>query len=187
MRYFLFFIGILLMASLAWVLLPHDKLPYISFPKGAQHNTFGELPIVEMADDGDIYEVDGAEDDQCLKYAQDEKEKLFKESDKAVDEFLSKYKYTYLRKIMFKSKMWFERLDRRVNEKFLSEFYNECLEMKNECLHLEDLCPMQECKDEIKEACKKYQNRIPCFVQDGLVGGIFTCWSPQHGGGIGWE
>ena len=61
MRYFIFSIGILLVAGLAWVVLPHNKLPYISFPKGAQHNTFGELPIVEMADDGNFFEIDGEE------------------------------------------------------------------------------------------------------------------------------
>lgn len=34
----------------------------IILPKGAQHNTIGELPIVEMADDGNFYEKDGAEE-----------------------------------------------------------------------------------------------------------------------------
>ena len=52
MRYFLFSVSVLLMACLVWLVLPHSKLPYISFPKGAQHNTLGELPIVEMADGG---------------------------------------------------------------------------------------------------------------------------------------
>jgi len=30
-------------------------------PKGAQHNTIGELPFVEVMDDGDFYENDGDE------------------------------------------------------------------------------------------------------------------------------
>jgi len=37
------------------------SLPQITLPKLAQHNTFGELPIVEMADDGVFAEVNGAE------------------------------------------------------------------------------------------------------------------------------
>src|SRR3990167_8794501 len=37
------------------------KVPAIILPKGAQHNTFGELPIVEAMDDGDFYERDGDE------------------------------------------------------------------------------------------------------------------------------
>jgi len=39
-------------------------LPQIELPKFAQHNTFGELPIVEMMDDGAFAEVDGAEAEQ---------------------------------------------------------------------------------------------------------------------------
>jgi len=38
------------------------KLPSIKLPKDAHHNTIGELPIVEMADDGVFAEVDGAEE-----------------------------------------------------------------------------------------------------------------------------
>lgn len=38
------------------------KLPMISLPKGAQHNNFGELPVVEAWDDGDFYEKDGEEE-----------------------------------------------------------------------------------------------------------------------------
>ena len=67
---------ITLMIIVLWVsviiycVLPHDKLPPISLPKGAQHNTIGELPFVEVMDDGDFYEEDGAEDwshyDSCV-------------------------------------------------------------------------------------------------------------------------
>lgn len=52
---------IFVLSSVFWVILPHDKLPQILFPIGAQHNTLGELPIVEMADDGAFAEVDGKE------------------------------------------------------------------------------------------------------------------------------
>ena len=61
MRYFLFSIMVLFFAFILWVVLPHDRLPYISFPKGAQHNTFGELPIVETMDDGELFIEDGDE------------------------------------------------------------------------------------------------------------------------------
>lgn len=47
-----------------------NNLPSISLPKDAQHNTFGELPIVEVMDDGNFYEVDGQENwsyyDSCV-------------------------------------------------------------------------------------------------------------------------
>ncbi len=38
------------------------NLPMISLPKGMQHNTVGELPLVEVMDDGDFFEKDGDED-----------------------------------------------------------------------------------------------------------------------------
>jgi hypothetical protein len=38
------------------------KMPKIVFPKAAHHNTIGELPIVEIMDDGDFYEKDGDEE-----------------------------------------------------------------------------------------------------------------------------
>ena len=37
------------------------RLPSIALPKFAQHNTIGELPIVEMWDDKGFYEIDGME------------------------------------------------------------------------------------------------------------------------------
>ena len=43
------------------VLISSADLPLVVLPKGAQHNTFGELPIVEILDDGDFFEIDGAE------------------------------------------------------------------------------------------------------------------------------
>ena len=39
-----------------------NKLPSIALPEAAHHNTIGELPIVEMADDGVFAEEDGVED-----------------------------------------------------------------------------------------------------------------------------
>ncbi len=38
------------------------ETPQISLPEAAHHNTIGELPFVEVMDDGDFYEVDGAEE-----------------------------------------------------------------------------------------------------------------------------
>jgi len=54
---------LVLMAATMFALSMTAKynLPPISLPKLAQHNTFGELPIVEMMDDGVFAEVDGAE------------------------------------------------------------------------------------------------------------------------------
>ena len=52
---------VLWVSVIIYCVLPHDKLPPISLPKGAQHNTFGELPFVEVMDDGDFYEEDGEE------------------------------------------------------------------------------------------------------------------------------
>ena len=46
----------------ALMFLEKIKLPMIFLPKGAQHNTIGELPIVEVMDDGDFYEKDGDEE-----------------------------------------------------------------------------------------------------------------------------
>lgn len=43
------------------LLLSKFNLPPIIFPKEAQHKTIGELPIVEIMDDGDFYEKDGLE------------------------------------------------------------------------------------------------------------------------------
>ena len=37
------------------------NLPAIVLPEFMQHNTIGELPFVEVMDDGDFYEVDGEE------------------------------------------------------------------------------------------------------------------------------
>jgi len=55
-------IGILSISILILGAIEHYYiLPQISLPKSAQHNTIGELPIVEMADDGVFAEVDGAE------------------------------------------------------------------------------------------------------------------------------
>ena len=43
-------------------ILKIKNLPQIKLPKAMQHNTIGELPIVEVADDGDVYIENGDED-----------------------------------------------------------------------------------------------------------------------------
>lgn len=59
-------LGILLFLMFTSYLISYylPDLPYITLPKGAQHNTLGELPIVEVIDDGDYNEVDGEEEPQ---------------------------------------------------------------------------------------------------------------------------
>ena len=60
MRFIHLTLIILVLVFLGLSILP-IKLPSISLPKGAQHNTIGELPFVEVMDDGDFYEIDGGE------------------------------------------------------------------------------------------------------------------------------
>ena len=48
-------------------ILKIKNLPQIKLPKAMQHNTIGELPIVEMADDGVFAEVDGVEENYRKK------------------------------------------------------------------------------------------------------------------------
>ncbi|HEY9874552.1 MAG TPA: hypothetical protein V6D12_14015 [Candidatus Obscuribacterales bacterium] len=43
------------------------KFPPIQLPRSAQHNTLGELPVVEVMDDGDYYERDGEENFSCYE------------------------------------------------------------------------------------------------------------------------
>lgn len=43
------------------VCISFEKLPNIELPTFAHHNTIGELPFVEVMDDGDFYERDGDE------------------------------------------------------------------------------------------------------------------------------
>ena len=58
-----FLISLVLLTSVMFSLMMTQRysLPQITLPKFAQHNTIGELPIVEMADDGVFAEVDGKE------------------------------------------------------------------------------------------------------------------------------
>ena len=62
MRYNLIILLVLFVCAITIPFLDIKNLPPISLPKGAQHNTLGELPIVEVADDGDFYEKDGEEE-----------------------------------------------------------------------------------------------------------------------------
>ncbi len=61
MKYYISFAIIILLYITVVVVEKKYRLPQITLPKGAQHNTIGELPIVEMADDGVFAEIDGAE------------------------------------------------------------------------------------------------------------------------------
>ena len=65
---------ILIFILLCWcvfglAILQPKNLPSIILPKFAQHKTIGELPFIEMMDDGDFYEMDGSEYgySECVK------------------------------------------------------------------------------------------------------------------------
>ena len=117
---------VLALSAILYSVLPHDKLPSISLPKGAQHNTLGELPFVEVMDDGNFYEIDGEENDSCWEYARKE----FKNIRSEVNDW---YKY-YLKDKSFKEKLvariglFLERIDFRVSDRLLKYYHHECIE-----------------------------------------------------------
>jgi len=57
-------LGIIILVIMAFitVFLLNNRLPQITLPEAMHHNTIGELPFVEVMDDGNFYEVDGAEE-----------------------------------------------------------------------------------------------------------------------------
>jgi len=61
MKWFLIILVLFTSVMFGLMMTARHDLPQISLPKFAQHNTFGELPVVEMMDDGVFSEVDGAE------------------------------------------------------------------------------------------------------------------------------
>ena len=58
-KLFLLLVGVTAIMYAAY--MTNKELPKIMLPKAMQHNTIGELPIVEMADDGVFSEIDGTE------------------------------------------------------------------------------------------------------------------------------
>ena len=57
----------LLIILMLLIYLSKLNLPPIYLPKIMQHNNIGELPIVEVADDGDFFEKDGKEYSEIKK------------------------------------------------------------------------------------------------------------------------
>lgn len=55
-------IVLIILSIIALIILNHKDLPPITLPAEFQHKTIGELPVVEVMDDGDFYEKDGDED-----------------------------------------------------------------------------------------------------------------------------
>lgn len=61
MKFRILIMGLMVFCFGLFVYLQQMNLPNIELPQVVQHRTFGELPIVEMADDGVFAEKDGAE------------------------------------------------------------------------------------------------------------------------------
>lgn len=58
---------IIIILTTLWILSLNNKsLPTIKLPRAMQHNTFGELPVVEIWDDGDFFVENGDEDYSTL-------------------------------------------------------------------------------------------------------------------------
>ncbi len=73
------FLIIIILNIIILITLNYMKLPSIMLPKFAQHNTLGELPIVEVADDGDFYEKDGEEYNYFSKIREERSNRTVKE------------------------------------------------------------------------------------------------------------
>lgn len=160
---------IFLLASIFWTILPHDKLPSILFPKGAQHNTFGELPIVEIADDGVFSEIDGEE------YADIRKRKI--------ESCLG---------VVKKSCDFYDNKTRIEINKVQNE-YKKCINMSytkdgkpifdSEGFHLSDQCGVkppvfdtkEKCVEKVIRLCEDYGGEVRCGDLDNFGVGLFTC------------
>lgn len=154
-----------LMIIVLWVcfciycVLPHDKLPPILLPKGAQHNTIGELPIVEMADDGVFAEKDGEE------YSR--KRHCISAVSSSCDFFDNK-SLKQVRKIKKEYQSCIKRPDKTFNE-YGEPIYNFCGDKPPAFENKED------CLEGAKKACGD-DGRPRCSGLEDFGLGMFTCW-----------
>ena len=68
----------------------YENLPVIKLAKEFQHKTIGELPFVEVWDDGDFYEIDGQEENGREKRLNEYKLKLESEYRSCLDKITKK-------------------------------------------------------------------------------------------------
>ena len=145
MRKFIIFNSILFVMALLLVsVFQRVKLPSISLPKGAQHNTFGELPVVEAMDDGDFYEKDGSEENARAEKIQEKIEVYEQEyrdcldritgkcGEGSEDKYVYKY-YSYLPRAVYEENPDYEEREKPDNcrEKQADKCYKK-LEKKAE-------------------------------------------------------
>lgn len=180
--FFLCFFGLVIVGVM--------ELPQISLPKFAQHNTIGELPIVEMADDGVFAEIDGAE----ATYTELRKKDIARQAERratradrcygvasSVCEYY--YKNKTKRQVRREQRKYRKCIDRSYTKDGEVIFDGEGWPLDSYCRANDDYWgkppvfkDSETCFTKARQICDAYNGNVRCDELSKLGLGLYTCW-----------
>jgi len=166
------------------------SLPNIIFPKSAQHNTIGELPIVEMADDGVFAEVDGAEstvDEIMEKERKRQAERRATRADRCYGVISSVCGYYYKdksrRQVRREQRKYRKCIDKSYNKDGTPIFDGDGWQLGDKCRANKGYWgkppvfkDSETCFEKARNLCDAYNGEVACSSISDFGLGMYTCW-----------